>query len=224
MYQTRSQRCDHRIVSISQPHVRPIIRGKAGKKVEFSAKLSVSLTDKRLAHIDHLGWESFHEGHDLPVQVECYKGRHGHYPEVIIVDTLYGSRANRKYLADRSIRFAGKSLGRPKKETNENCQHLRAEARRRRAECQERIPIFGQGKNGYRLNYIRARTKATSEAWIRSISLVMNLLVLAGTFFAPFKNTLSHSYSVVKDHFLYVNRLVRVFTSPVMTFGNMPRV
>ncbi len=221
MYRTRSQRCDHRIVSISQPHVRPIIRGKAGKTVEFGAKISVSLTAERLAHVDHLSWESFHEGHDLPSQVEAYKDRHGYYPEVVIADTLYGSRANRRYLADRGIRFAGKSLGRPKKETIDNRHLLRAEARRRRAEYRERIPIegkFGQGKNGYRLNYIRARTKATSEAWIRSVFLVMNLLVLAGTFFAPVKTALSYSYSVVKDRFLSINRLVWAYASPGIGF------
>jgi len=150
MYRKRIHRCDHRIVSISQPHVRPVVRGKAGKKVEFGAKIGVSLTDDRLAHVDHLDWEAFHEGHDLPDQVEAYKDFHGCYPEVVLGDTAYGSRENRKYLAARHIRFAGKALGRPKKETEENRQQLRAEARRRQAEYRERIPIegkFGQGKN-----------------------------------------------------------------------------
>ena len=39
------------------PHIRPIVWGKAGKKVEFSAKLGVSLTADGLARIDHLSWE-----------------------------------------------------------------------------------------------------------------------------------------------------------------------
>jgi len=43
MYDHRSRRIDHRIVSISQPHVRPIKRGKAGSEIEFGAKLSLSL-------------------------------------------------------------------------------------------------------------------------------------------------------------------------------------
>jgi len=221
MHRKGIRRCDHRIVSISQPHVRPIVRGKASKKVEFGAKIGVSLTNDRLAHIDHLDWEAFHEGHDLPAQVEAYKDFHGCYPEVVLGDTLYGSRENRKYLADRHIRFAGKALGRPPKETAENCQQLRAEARRRRAEYRERIPIegkFGQGKNGYRLNYIRARTQTTSEAWIRSIFLVMNLLVLAGNFFVPAKTAISYSYSVVKDLFYTFHQLVKPFVLPVEQF------
>lgn len=34
-----------RIVSINQPHIRPIVRGKAGKPVEFGAKISASCVD-----------------------------------------------------------------------------------------------------------------------------------------------------------------------------------
>jgi hypothetical protein len=67
----------------------------------------------------------------------------------------------------------------------ENKLQLQEEKKQRREEYRQRIPIegkFGQGKNGYRLNYIRARTAKTAEAWIRSIFLVMNLLVLAKIF------------------------------------------
>ena len=223
MHRNRRQRCDHRIVSINQPYVRPIVRGKASKKVEFGAKIGVSLTGNRLAHVDNLDWNSYYEGHDLPIQVEEYKKRHGHYPEVVIGDQLYGTRGNRKYLDEHNIRFAGKALGRPKKETDENRQHLRAEARQRKAEYRERIPIegkFGQGKNGYRLNYIRARTQATSEAWIRSIFLVMNLLVLSSNFLVPVKVATSYSYSVIKELFWVINRLVRVAVSPAQMFAS----
>jgi hypothetical protein len=201
MYQNHSHRCDHRIVSINQPHVRPVVRGKAGKNVEFGAKLGVSLNNG-LAQIDNLSWDPYHEGHDLPAQVENYRKRHGHYPEVVLADQIYGSRENRRYLKERNIRFAGKALGRPKKETNENRNQLREEKRRRKAEYQERIPIegkFGQGKNGYRLNYIRARTQSTSEAWIYSIFLVMNLLALTGSFLRLMKTGLVNSYSVFKE-------------------------
>ncbi len=71
MYQNKIRRCDHRIVSISQPYVRPIIRGKQDKPVEFGAKLSVSLTGEGLARVDHLRWNAFHEGGDLISQVKA---------------------------------------------------------------------------------------------------------------------------------------------------------
>ena len=56
--------------------------------------------------------------------------------------------------------------------------HLKAQ---RRQEYRERIPIegkFGQGKYGYQLNNIRAKRADMSAAWINSIFLVMNLLIL----------------------------------------------
>ena len=185
MYQNQSHRCDHRIVSISQPHVRPIVRGKVDKPTEFGAKLSVSLTGEGVARVDHLRWEAFHEGQDLPSQVEAYRERCGAYPEVVLGDTIYGSRDNRRYLKALGIRFAGKPLCKPKKATEENQAELKRLSAQRREEYRQRIPIegkFGQGKNGYRLNNIRAKRADTSAAWINSIFLVMNLLILLKVF------------------------------------------
>jgi len=160
MLVNRKHRCDHRIVSISQPYVRPIVRGKVGKLTEFGAKLSVSLTGGGVVRVDHLRWDAFHEGHDLPSQVEAYHQRHGAYPEVVLGDTIYGNRDNRRYLKARGIRFAGKPLGRPKTVTEENKAELKRLSAQRREEYLQRIPIegkFGQGKNGYGLSYIRAK-------------------------------------------------------------------
>lgn len=188
MYQNKSKRCDDRIVSISQPHVRPIVRGKQDKPVEFGAKLSVSLNEDGIACVDHLRWDACHEGLDLPGQVEAYRQRKGHYPEVVLGDPIYGTRANRNYLKERDIRFAGKPLGRPRRVTEENEAEQKKAKARRREEYRQRIPIegkFGQGKNRYRLNYIRAKRADTSYAWINSIFLVMNLMVLLKLFFAP---------------------------------------
>jgi hypothetical protein len=192
MYQSKSHRCDDRIVSISQPYVRPIVRGKVDKPTEFGAKLSVSLTDDGIARIDHLRWDAFHEGQDLPSQVEAYRERHGVYPEVVLADTIYGSRDNRRYLKSRGIRFAGKPLGRPKKVTEENRAELRRLSAQRREEYLQRIPIegkFGRGKSGYRLNYIRAKRADTSFAWINSIFLVMNPLILLEAIYWLWKMT-----------------------------------
>lgn len=188
MQKTKTQRCDDRIVSISQPQVRPIIRGKQNKAVEFGAKLSVSLTGDKIACVDVLRWDAFHEAQDLMPQVEAYKTRHGYYPEKVLVDPLYGTRANRNYLKEKDIHFAGKPLGRPKKETQENKAQLKREKQQRREDYTQRIPIegkFGQGKNAYGLNKIKAKTASTSYAWINSIFFVMNLLVLARLFHLP---------------------------------------
>lgn len=190
MYRNKTRRCDDRIVSISQPYVRPIIRGKLDKPVEFGSKLSVSLTDDGIAWVDHIRWNAFHEGNDLISQVQSYRARYGHYPEAVLGDPIYGTRANRAYLKGRGIRFAGKPLGRPKKVTEDNREALKQLKAQQREEYLQRIPIegkFGQGKNGYNLNYIQARRADTSVAWINSIFLVMNLLILLRIFCLPGK-------------------------------------
>ena len=190
MYQNKIRRCDHRIVSISQPYVRPIIRGKQDKPVEFGAKLSVSLTGEGLARVDHLRWNAFHEGGDLISQVKAYQTRYGVYPEAVLGDPIYGTRDNRRYLKEHGIRFAGKPLGRPRKVTETNREELKRLKAQRRVEYLQRIPIegkFGQGKNGYDLNYIRAKRPDTSYAWINTIFLVMNLQILLRIFFALLK-------------------------------------
>jgi IS5 family transposase len=66
MFQTKTHRIDDCIVSISQPHVRPIVCGKTHTNVEFGAKLSLSLVDG-WAYLDNLKWDAYREGGgDLP--------------------------------------------------------------------------------------------------------------------------------------------------------------
>jgi len=213
MHQDKRKRCDDRIVSISQPYVRPIVRGKAKKNTEFGAKISVSMKDG-LAFVDNIGWDAFNEGKDLQLQVERYKQRHGYYPEVVLADQLYGSRENRKYLKKRGIRFGGKSLGRPRKVTQENAEKIKKSRDQLKRDNRERIPIegkFGQGKNGYRLNYVRAKCQRTSEAWINSIFLVMNLMVL-------FKEVMKALFSYL--YFLTIQCLT-VFKEKIQTSSTL---
>ena len=185
MYRRNIRRCDDRIVSISQPYVRPIKRGKVNKSVEFGAKLSVSMNADGMACVDEIHWSAQLESKDLPAQVERYRQRYGYYPKKVIADPLYGTRSNRVYLKARGIHFAGKPLGRPKQLAE---VHSKALKQQRRKDYLQRIAIegkFGQGKGGYRLNTIRAKRADTSYAWINSIFLVMNLLILLRIFFEP---------------------------------------
>lgn len=113
-----------------------------------------------------------------------------------VADPLYGTRANRAYLKQHGIHFAGKPLGRPKQETDENRELLKQAKAQRRQDYLQRILIegkFGQGKNGYRLNYIRAKRANTSFAWINSnsIFMIMNLLILERIFFVLCKGRLA---------------------------------
>jgi hypothetical protein len=175
MYDTKTHSCTDRIVSIFQPHVRPIPRGKTKAQIEFGSKLGISL-DKGFARINTFSWDAYHEGVDLIKQVESYKELHGHYPELVQVDKIYATRENRMWLAENNIRITAVPLGRRKgKETETYYQK-----QKRRKEAAERNHIegkFGQGKNGYNLNEIRARLKNTSESWVACIFFIMNLIL-----------------------------------------------
>jgi len=178
MFDKKEHSILNRIVSISQPHVRPMVRGKEKKGTEFGPKIGVSLVEG-FAKIDNISWESYNECQDLQPHVKKFNETYGHNPEVVISDTIYGNQSNRNYLKEQGIRYAGKPLGRPKNVTEENQKDQKAERERRKKEYRERIPIegkFGQGKNGYGLNYIRAKRQDTSESWIASIFFVMNIL------------------------------------------------
>ncbi len=170
MFHERSHSIEHRIVSIHQPHVRPIVRGKTNSPVEFGAKIQVSLMNG-YAFLDELSWEAFNEGTRLMASVKKYKQRFGFYPEEVLADQIYCTRANRKRLKELGIRLRAKPLGRPKAVVEE---HVRPG---------ERNPIegkFGQGKTAYGMNRIKARLPNTSESWIATIILVLNLVKLAG--------------------------------------------
>lgn len=177
MYDQRRHRIDARIVSVSQPHVRPIVRGKPGKEVEFGAKISASVIDG-YTFLERISWDAYNEGCDLPSQVERYKERFGFYPEAVSADPIYGTRDNRKYLRERGIRFSGKALGRPPKRENLDEALIKAHKKRRKYETRLRNHIegkFGEGKRGYDLGLVKTKTTRTSEAWIAAVFFVMNL-------------------------------------------------
>lgn len=171
MYDQKAQRIDDRIVSIHQPHVRPIKRGKAGRDTEFGAKLSVSVVEG-FSFVDHLSWDSFNESQDLIGQVETYRQRFGFYPESVHVDKIYRTRANRAYCKERGIRISGPPLGRKPQQVSraDKKQAREDEAIRNQVEGK-----FGQGKRRFGLGRVMARLARTSAAQISLTFLVMNL-------------------------------------------------
>ena len=72
MYEHKIHRIEDRIVSINQPHIRPIVRGKAGSSVEFGAKISASCLDGYV-FLDYLSWDNFNESNYFIKQVESFK-------------------------------------------------------------------------------------------------------------------------------------------------------
>jgi len=175
MYENNGRSHPDRIVSVYQPYVRPIVRGKSKAKVEFGAKINASECNG-MSKINSISWDAYNESTELPMQVEEFLKTYGRYPELVLADGIYMTRGNRKYMKEKGIRIVGKPLGRPPK-----IELSPYQKRKQRKERNQRNLIegkFGQGKNGYSLNCIRATRKDTSESWIAAIFFVMNLITL----------------------------------------------
>jgi hypothetical protein len=207
MYDQKTNSCKDRIVSIFQPHVRPIPRGKAKSKIEFGSKLGVSL-DQGYARIDTLKWDVYNESSDLIRQVENYKTLHGYYPELVQVDKIYATRENRKWLKERAIRITAPPLGRKSKQLKEESYYKKRKRKREAAERNQIEGKFGQGKNGYNLNQIRATLQKTSESWIAAIFFIMNLIHHQ-------KNVFLETIASLSSDFICLMRLFLTQLTPV---------
>ena len=177
MYDRKVHRIDDRIVSISQPHIRPIKRGKVVADTEFGAKVSISLI-QGYAFTERISWNNFNEGVDLIPTIERYHDRFGVYPESVHVDKIYRNRENRQYCRTHGIRLSGPPLGRPRKVTPENREELQAAQHLARQDELDRIPVegkLGQGKRRFSLARIMAKLAETSATVITLNILVMNL-------------------------------------------------
>ena len=183
MFQEKKHSIPNRIVNIHQPHIRPMVRGKQGKNVEFGAKINASLQNG-YTRIDQLDFEAFNEGVCLVEQLENYKKLNGHYPELVQTDEIYMNRENRKFLKDNNIRHTGKPLGRkPKEDLN---RYQKEKLKKERGERNHIEGKFGQGKTKYKLNNIMAKLENTSESWIAAIIFVMNIIKMAKDYLFAF--------------------------------------
>lgn len=92
----------HRIVSIDRPYIRPIVRGKENKRVEFGAKVNNIQVDG-ISFIEHHSFEAFNEGSRLKQCVEYQESLTGVNVTRIGMDTIYANNENRKYCTERGI-------------------------------------------------------------------------------------------------------------------------
>lgn len=171
LYENKKKSIDYRIVSLYQPHIRPIVRGKAGKSVEFGAKLSASCFDGYV-FLDHISWDNFNESRDLKTQIESYKNYTGYYPASVHVDKIYRTRANLAWCKERGIRVSGPPLGRPPLNISKEKKQQAAEDEKIRSSIEGK---FGQGKRRFSLNRVMTKLSHTSKTAIAITFLVMNL-------------------------------------------------
>jgi transposase, IS5 family len=173
MFTLKNHTCANRILSIFQPHVRAIVRGKAKAKTEFGAKIGASIV-KGYTFIDHHSWNAYNECNDLKLQIELYKKRFGYLPSTILADKIYLNKANRGIIKGYEIQSYCKPLGRPPKDppsAEMKSKMAKAAGERNEIECS-----FGTGKRIYRANNIRAKLPDTARCWTGMCYFVKNVM------------------------------------------------
>lgn len=170
-YENPGKSVPDRIVNLRQPHIRPVVRGKAGNEVEFGQKIAIAVIDG-FAFIEEQSWNNFSEGITLQDSTEKYKERTGVYPEAIMGDKTYRNRSNLNYCKERNIRLSGPRLGRPKQSEIEVDK-----AQAYRDSCERNIVEgrFGVGKRRYGLDLILSRIPETSDVEVAMNIICMNV-------------------------------------------------
>jgi hypothetical protein len=172
MHDADSRRIDDRIVNLAKPHVRPIVRGKAGKKTEFGVKISIS-DDNGFVDVSRISWDNYNEANDLIERAKQYREERGYYPARICADAIYMTVENKKFCADNGIRLSG----RPRKKRVETeaqsveQQELFKSDLRKRSVIEGRI---GTSKRKYGLDRIMTKLVETSRTVIKMAFFVMN--------------------------------------------------
>jgi hypothetical protein len=150
-----------RIVSISKSYIRPIVRGKEVKAVEFGAKVNMIQFDG-INFIEHLSFNAFNEGTRLVKSIRYGRRLFGKITH-ISADDIYATNANRKYSTSAHIVTNFKRKGRAGKH-EEQRQIISKELRKERTIRME--GSFGTEKEHYGLQKIKARTEANETLWI----------------------------------------------------------
>ncbi len=156
------EKVEGRIVSVDKAYVRPIIRGKETKRVEFGPKANLVQVDG-INFIEHLSFNAFNEGIRLISSVEMTEGLFGNKVKKLAGDNIYANNANRSYCTQNGITTSFVRKGRPSKE-EETLKQTRKELGVGRATKME--GAFGTQKNHYNLGRINARTEENEILWV----------------------------------------------------------
>jgi len=161
MFTTGTHSVPDRIVSIAKSYVRPIVRGKEVKKVEFGAKVNMIQVDG-INFIEHLSFDAFNEGPRLVDSIWYSRKLSGKITH-ISADDIYATNANRKWCSGHKIATNFKRKGRAGRYEDQR-QILATELRKERATRME--GSFGTEKQHYSLDKIKARIEKNEILWI----------------------------------------------------------
>lgn len=152
----------NRIVSIAKDYLRPIVRGKEVKPVEFGAKVNKLQIDG-INFIEHFSFNAFNEGTRLKSTVYKAQSLTKVKTKIVGADAIYATNKNRNFVTKNNIKTDFKRKGKlPKNYKDE--KKLKALISKERATRLE--GSFGKEKEHYHLKRIKAKTKNNEKLWI----------------------------------------------------------
>ena len=177
-----------RIVSLHKPYARPVIRGKEVKPVEFGAKVNMLLVNG-ISFIEHLSYDNFNEGTRLQSTIHLQRRYFGACHQ-IGADAIYATNENRKYCTTNNIATSFVPKGKEGK-LQEQKKQMRSILGKIRSTVLE--GSFGNEKNHYQMNKIKAKTQANEKAWIFFSLLTCNAMQMAKRMQAAAKEKLQQA-------------------------------
>ncbi|WP_414003944.1 transposase [Maribacter sp. 2304DJ31-5] len=158
----KGERPKGRIVSLDRPYIRPIVRGKEAKSVEFGAKVNKLQVDG-ISFIEYLSFDAFNEGTRLRSTVYLAQGLFKTKTTILGADAIYATNKNRRFITAQDIKTDFKRKGR-KTKYHGQYRLLAAMITKERATRLE--GSFGTDKEHFLLKKIKARNKKTGTLWI----------------------------------------------------------
>ncbi|ANO48923.1 transposase [Flavobacterium columnare] len=152
----------NRIVSISKSYIRPIVRGKEIKQVEFGAKVNKIQIDG-INFIQHIQYRAFNEGTRLQSSVFCAQNLTKTKVKILGADAIYATNKNRTFTTTNTIQtdFVRKGkAGKNEEQRKILAQHIKKERATRLGGS------FGKEKEHYHLKKIKAKTQKSEILWI----------------------------------------------------------
>lgn len=163
-----------RIVSLHKPYVRPIVRGKEVKPVEFGAKVHMLQVDG-ISFIEHVSYNNFNEGTRLQSTIHLHRRYFGACHQ-LGADAIYATNENRRYCTENKIATSFVAKGNEGKNKEQKSQ-MRSILGKIRSTVLE--GSFGNEKNHYQLNKIKAKTEGNEKVWIFFSLLTCNAMQIA---------------------------------------------
>ncbi len=156
------EKVSNRIVSVDKDYIRPIVRGKETKRVEFGPKANIIQVDG-INFIEHISFDAFNEGTRLVNSVEMVQQLFDTKVTMLAGDNIYGTNANRKYCSSNGIQTSFVRKGRASTLEPE----LKSVRKKLNVERATRMEgAFGVQKNHYTLDKIKARIEKNELLWV----------------------------------------------------------